>query len=417
MAPTQNVTLYVERMDPVSKVVVDYMWEHSGCKVETHYLDDISKIEVTKKTGVSKFPQIIVGNKYFGGVECMNKFPLDVTEYRLMEINGTIDEPMCKEENEFDRLILFNGKSEHEWADMYTLYKKEIASFWVVEEMDLVDDLTHWAKLKEEEKHFITMVLAFFASLDQLVMENVSINFGQEIAVPQVRSHFAAQECMESIHGEAYALLIQTYIKDKKEQSRVLRSVQSMPIIEKKARSVTKWMDAEKVSLAERLIGFTCLEGVQFSGAFCAIFWFKKRGLLPGLCFSNALISRDEGLHAEASVMIYNKLETRLPEERVHEIFKESVDMEKEFICESLPVSLLGINSDSMASYIEYVADFWLKKLKYDPLYDTKNPFEWMEMQGLQGQSNFFELRVSEYSKANVMVDPKDQEFSLEADF
>ena len=335
----------------------------------------------------------------------------------MLELNGTIDEPMCREKQEFDRLILFNGKTEHQWQAMYTLYKKELASFWVVEEIDLSDDMQHWDELKPTETHFITNILAFFASLDQLVMENVSINFGQEICVAQVRSHFAAQDAMESIHAEAYALLIQTYIKDEAERHKVFRSIQTMPVIRSKASWVTRFMDPDTVSLAERLVGFVCLEGVQFSGAFAAIYWLKSRGLMPGLCFANALIARDEGLHAEASVLIYMKLENKLPETRVHEIFREAVDIEREFICESLPASLIGMNAKEMARYIEYVADFWLLRLGYKELYNTKNPFDWMSMIGMQGKSSFFEVRVSEYARANVLADPSEHEFSLDTEF
>ncbi|CAM9705774.1 unnamed protein product [Ectocarpus sp. 6 AP-2014] len=335
----------------------------------------------------------------------------------MLEINGKIDEPMCREDEEFDRLILFNGKTEHEWQDMYTLYKKELASFWVVEEIDLSDDLRHWDDMKPAERYFITNVLAFFASLDQLVMENVNINFGKEICIPQVRSHFAAQDAMESIHAEAYALLIQTYIKDDQERTKIFRSIQTMPVIRSKACWVARFMDGDKVSLAERLIGFVCLEGVQFSGAFAAIYWLKSRGLMPGLCFANALIARDEGLHAEATVLIYTKLVNKLPESTVHEIFREAVDTEREFICESLPASLIGMNAKEMARYIEYIADFWLVRLGYKRLYNAKNPFDWMNMIGMQGKSSFFEVRVSEYARANVLADPSEHEFCLDTEF
>lgn len=416
----QGVVVYALSgvVDPVTELVVKYMSQLAGCNVTINYFDKEAASAVSAKSGVTRFPQIFVGAKYLGGVECIGKFPLKGTDFRMKELSGTIDEPMCREACEFDRLILFNGKTEHEWSDMYTLYKQELASFWVVEEIDLSDDLVHWDNLKAEERRFITMVLAFFASLDQLVMENVSINFGKEIVVPQVRSHFAAQDAMESIHGETYALLIQTYIKDRGEQSRVLRSVQTMDIIAKKAHWVSTYMCPETVSLAERLVGFLCLEGIQFSGSFCAIYWLKKRGLMPGLCFANALIARDEGLHAEAGVMIYRKLEMQLPEHRVHEIFRESVEMEKEFVCEAIPVSLIGMNSASMSRYIEYVADFWVKSLGYGPIYGgVQNPFPWMEMICLQGKSNFFETRESSYSKANVLVDSSENDFSMDAVF
>lgn len=406
-----EVTIYARDTDALTPVVLNYMKGKSGCNVTIMYVDE-ENVDPQKE-----YPQIWVGEKYFGGVESLGKFPLQVTDFRMMEITGEIDEPMCREDKEFDRLILFNGKTERTWEDMYTLYKKELASFWVVEEIDLNDDLMHWENLKPDERHFITMVLAFFASLDQLVMENVSINFGQEITVAQVRSHFAVQDAMESIHAEAYALLIQTYIRDRKERDSVLRSVQTMPIIRAKATWVTKYMNPETVSLAERLIGFTCLEGVQFSGAFAAIYWLKSRGLMPGLCLTNAFIARDEALHAEASVLIYSKLEKKLPESRVYEIFREAVDVEKEFICESLPVSVIGMNAKEMSNYIMYVADFWLARLGYSKLYGVKNPFGWMESISLQGRSNFFETREVFYNKANVLAAEDEHEFSLDTEF
>lgn len=409
-----DVTIYAKAADPLTPVVVQYMNENSGCNVTTKYIAQDASDDA--EDGL-KYPRIHVGSKYFGGVGCLDKFPLKVTEHRMKEITGEVDEPMCKEENEFDRLILFNGKNEHEWADMYTLYKKELANFWIVEEIDTSTDLEHWSSLNPGERHFITLVLAFFASGDQIVMENCTTNFGSEILVPQVRSHFAAQEAIESIHAEAYALLVQTYIKDQREKENVLRSLQTMPIIAKKANFVYKYMDADTVSLAERLIAFTTLEGVQFSGAFAAIYWFKQRGLLPGLCFANALISRDESIHAEASIIIYSKLENKLSESRVHEIFGEAVEVERQFLCEALPASLIGMNAKEMERYIEYVADFWLVRLGYSKLYSTSNPFGWMENLSLQGVSNFFECRSSEYSKANVLAAEDEADFALDVDF
>lgn len=415
-ASTQSpdVTIYAKAADPLTPVVVQYMNEHSGCNVTTTYIDQDASDDAEEGP---KYPRIHVGNKYFGGVGCLDKFPLKVTEHRMKEITGEVDEPMCKEEKEFDRLILFNGKNEHEWDDVWKLYKQEIASYWVPEECDIVCDMEHWKNLNDGEQHFLKMILAFFASLDILVMQNISINFGQEIQIPQVQCHFAAQESMESVHAEVYALLIQTYLKDKKERQHVLKSVQTMPIIQRKAGWVMTYMDAETVSLAERLIGFTVLEGVMFSGAFAAIYWLKQRGLMPGLCFANAQIAKDEKMHAEASVLIYCKLESKLHETRVHEIFKDAVDIEREFITESLPTSLIGINAIEMGRYIEYVADFWLVRLGYAKLYNANNPFGFMEMIGLQGKSSFFEVRVSEYARANVLADEDQTEFALDVDF
>lgn len=381
-------------------------------------VDSDQKTEQTSKTFSKLFPQIFVGDKFIGGFEDLKKLRLDeVTPHRLREISGEVSEPMCLEETSLDRFILFNGSTEFAYEDVYSLYKKEIACFWTVEEMDLSEDINCWNSSSENEKHFIKMILAFFASLDQVVMENVNVNFGEEIVIPQVRSHFAMQNAIESIHGEAYAIPIQTYIKDPKEQKEVLRSIQSMPIITKKANWVTRWMDSETTSLAERLVAFTCVEGVQFSGAFCAIYWLKKQGKFKGLCFANSLIARDEGLHAEGSVMIYSHLDHKLGVKRVHEIFEDAVRIEKEFIQDALPVSLIGINKETMSTYIEYISDFWLEKLGYPKMFNASNPFEWMQMIGLEGKSNFFEGRVPEYAKAGSMVSPQDQVFTVDADF
>ena len=258
---------------------------------------------------------------------------------------------------------------------------------------------------------------AFFASLDQIVMENIGLNFKNEIVIPQIRNHFAIQEATEAVHGESYALLIQTYFKDMDEQRHVMRSVQTMPIIERKALWAEKWMNPETASLAERLVGFTCLEGVQFSGSFCAIYWLKKQQKFKGLSFANSLIARDEGLHATASVLIYKHLKSKLPQERVHEIFKHAVFVECDFISSALPVALIGISDKSMAEYIKFVADYWLLQLGYDKVYNCANPFEWMDMISLQGKTNFFENRVAEYSKPGVLLDREEQQFCTDADF
>ncbi|CAM9732228.1 unnamed protein product, partial [Ectocarpus sp. 12 AP-2014] len=339
------------------------------------------------------------------------------TEFRLKEVSGEVSEPMCREEKDFDRFILFNGKTEHQYADIHQLYKKQTALFWVVEEIDLSGDSKDWEDASSDEKHFLKLVLAFFASLDQIVMENIGLNFKSEIMIPQIRNHFAIQEATEAVHGEAYALLIQTYFKDLDDQRHVLRSIQTMPIIEKKALWAEKWMNPQTASLAERLIGFTCLEGVQFSGSFCAIYWLKKQQKFKGLSFANSLIARDEGLHATASVLIYKHLEKRLPQERVHQIFKHAVSVECEFISTALPVALIGISDKSMTEYIKFVVDYWLLQLGYDKAYGCANPFEWMDMISLQGKTNFFENRVAEYSKPGVLLDREEQLFCTDADF
>ncbi len=410
-----HLTVYTKRNCVFCDLLSNYL-TRKKISFETLTPDDIEAL--VEKSGSRTFPQVFMGDKYLGGYDDTKKLRLDeVTIHRSKEISGECREPMCTEESAFDRFILFNGKTENEYSDVFELYKKQIAAFWTVEEMDLIQDMNHWESSTEDEKHFIKMILAFFASLDQIVMENVSVNFADEIIVPQVRSHFSIQNFMESVHGEAYAKLIQTYIKDPSEQSRILRSIQEIETIEKKARWAMKWMDPETVSLAERLVAFTCLEGVQFSGSFCAIFWLKKQGRFPGFSFANTLISRDEALHTEGSVMIYKHLEHKLPTERVHEILSDAVDMEIEFIREALPVSLIGMNSDTMSEYIRYVADFWLERMGYPKMYGSKNPFSFMEMLSLQGKSSFFEVRVPDYAKAGSFVKPEDQAFSLDAEF
>lgn len=374
--------------------------------------------ELVEMTRCTTFPQVFVDSVFVGGLKDLKNVTIDrPTEFRMKEMSGEIVEPMCQEEKEFDRFILFNGKTEYEYADIHQLYKKQTALFWVVEEIDLSGDSKDWEDASDNERHFLKLVLAFFASLDQIVMENIGLNFKNEIVIPQIRNHFAIQEATEAVHGESYALLIQTYFKDVDEQRHVMRSVQTMPIIEKKALWAEKWMNPETASLAERLVGFTCLEGVQFSGSFCAIYWLKKQQKFKGLSFANSLIARDEGLHATASVLIYKHLENRLPQERVHEIFKHAVFIECDFISSALPVALIGISDKSMAEYIKFVADYWLLQLGYDKVYNCANPFEWMDMISLQGKTNFFENRVAEYSKPGVLLDRKEQRFCTDADF
>lgn len=381
--------------------------------------------ELISRTGARTFPQIFVENtesnvlEFIGGFEELKRTTLEFpTSYRRMEMSGQIDEPMCKEEVNYDRFVLFNGKNEGEYADIYMLFKKQTGLYWVSEEIDMTQDIVDWENsVNDNERKFVTHVLAFFASLDQMVMENIGVNFGDEIKIGQIRQHFSFQGGMEAIHADTYSMLIQSLIKDRSQQLQVLKSIQTMPIIEKKAIWVERWMNPETASLAERLVGFTCLEGIQFSGSFCAIYWLKKRGLFPGMCHANTLIARDEGIHAEASVMIYKHLVNKLPTGRVHEIVVHAVDIECEFIKESLPVALIGIKSSSMTEYIKFVADFWLTQLGYPNVYNVTNPFEWMDLISLQGKTNFFENRVAEYSMAGVCADEAEQDFSIDADF
>ena len=297
------------------------------------------------------------------------------------------------------------------------MYKKALASFWTAEEIDLSYDLSDWNKLTDDERHFLSYVLAFFAASDGIVNENLICNFATEVQSAEARCFYGFQIAMENIHNETYSLLIDTYIKDEKNKMHLLKAIETMPCVQKKAKWALRWCDTNNASFAERIVAFAAVEGIFFSGSFCAIFWLKKRGLMPGLCFSNELISRDEGLHCNFACLIYNNLVGKLPESRIVEIITSAVEIEKEFVVDSLPVELIGMNSNLMCKYIEFCADRLLVALLSARHYDASNPFEWMEMISLQGKTNFFEKRVGEYAKSRVGTDEKEQTFSLDADF
>jgi len=297
------------------------------------------------------------------------------------------------------------------YSAIWEMYKKAEASFWTAEEIDLSSDVKDWETLKPGEKHFIKYVLAFFASSDGIVLENLAVRFMREIQIPEARSFYGFQIAMEGIHSEVYSLLIDTYVRDTEEKNGLFNAIQTIPIIKKKGDWALKWISSEK-SFAERLIAFACIEGIFFSGSFCAIFWLKKRNLMPGLTFSNELISRDEGLHRDFACLLYKHLNNSLDASVVHEIVREAVEIEKEFVCESLPVSLIGMNKELMSQYIEFVADHLLATLGLEKLYNKSNPFDWMELISLQGKTNFFEKRVADYQKAGVMASLKQDESS-----
>ena len=297
------------------------------------------------------------------------------------------------------------------------MYKKAEASFWTAEEIDLGTDLKDWESLSNNERHFVSHVLAFFAASDGIVNENLAANFATEVQSPEARCFYGFQIAVENIHSETYSLLIDTYVRDNKEKTRLLNAIETVPCVQKKANWALQWCDRDHSSFAERCVAFAAVEGIFFSGSFCSIFWLKKRGLMPGLCFSNELISRDEGLHCDFACMIYNKLVNQLPESRIIEIITNAVEIEKEFVVDALPVELIGMNSGLMCQYIEFCADRLLGALNCSRFYKTKNPFEWMEMISLQGKTNFFEKRVGEYSKSGVGVSAEDQEFGLDEDF
>lgn len=302
------------------------------------------------------------------------------------------------------------------------MYKKAEASFWTAEEIDLASDMIDWEfKLTPNERHFVSHVLAFFAASDGIVNENLAQNFCTEIQSPEARCFYGFQIAVENIHSETYSLLIDTYIKDPMEKDRLLTAIDTVPCVQKKAKWALKWCNSDTASFAERCVAFAAVEGIFFSGSFCAIFWLKKRGLMPGLAFSNELISRDEGLHCDFACLIYSKLINQLSSERITEIIRDAVRIEQEFVSAALPVELIGMNSKLMCQYIEFVADRLLIALQCPKYYNAKNSFEWMEMISLQGKTNFFEKRVGEYAKSGVgstsQGDKNHHMFDLNADF
>merc|ERR1711870_15642 len=307
-----------------------------------------------------------------------------------------------------------------QYPQIWEMGKKHEASFWTAEEIDLSQDNKDWDGLTHDEQHFVKHVLAFFAASDGIVLENLSGQFSVEVQIPEARAFYGFQIAMENIHSETYSLLIEQYIREPVEKDRVFDAIHTMPPVRDKAKWAVQWMNQEN-SFAERIVAFAAVEGILFSGSFCAIYWLKKRGLMPGLTFSNELISRDEGLHAEFACLIYGMLQRPLPEDVIHAIIQGAVDVERHFICEALSCDLIGMNSELMTKYIEFVADRLLTALGHSKLYNSVNPFDWMELISLQGKTNFFEKRVGEYQKAGVMTNGTGQVegkgFALDVDF
>jgi ribonucleoside-diphosphate reductase beta chain len=324
-----------------------------------------------------------------------------------------VEEPLLKENK--NRFVLF--PIEH--RDVWEFYKQAEASFWTAEEVDLSQDLKDWEQLNSEEKHFVSHVLAFFAASDGIVNENIAENFVSEVQYTEAKFFYGFQIAIENIHSEVYSLLIDTYVKDAKEKDKLFNAIETLDCVKKKAEWALRWIS--KASFAERLIAFAAVEGIFFSGSFCSIFWLKKRGLMPGLSFSNELISRDEGLHCDFACLLYNNhLVNKLPVARVTQIITDAVAIEKEFVTDALPVRLIGMNADLMSQYIEFVADRLLVALNCPKVYHAANPFDFMEMISLQGKTNFFEKRVGEYQKAGVMKQEADKDmarFTLDEDF
>lgn len=320
-------------------------------------------------------------------------------------------EPILEENK--SRFVLF--PIQHD--DIWSFYKKAEASFWTAEEIDLSPDQIDWEnKLNDDERHFIKHVLAFFAASDGIVNENLAENFLSEVQYTEAKFFYGNQVAMENIHSETYSLLIDTYIKDSAEKTHLFNAIDTLDCVKRKAEWALRWID--KGSFAERLVAFAAVEGIFFSGSFCAIFWLKKRGLMPGLSFSNELISRDEGLHCDFACLLYNNhLVNKLPKEQVRQIIMDAVEIEKEFVTDAIPVKLIGMNSDLMQQYIEFVADRLLVELGNERVYNTSNPFDFMEMISIQGKTNFFEKRVGEYQKAGVLAGKENQTFSLNEEF
>ena len=322
-------------------------------------------------------------------------------------MSRNINEPLLTEDD--NRYVMFPIKDNSIWK----MYKKQMDCFWRAEEIDLSKDLQHWEQLNMNEKFFIKMILAFFAASDGIVLENLGLRFLGDVQLAEARAFYGFQIAMENIHSETYSLLIDTYIKDQTEKMKLFNAMENYKCIEKKAKWAQKWINDKRSSFATRLIAFACVEGIFFSGSFCSIFWLKKRGLMPGLTFSNELISRDEALHTEFAILLYNKLEKKLHKKKIIEILTEAIEIEKEFICEALPCKLIGMNSDLMAKYIEYVGDRLAIQLGIEKIYNSPNPFDFMEMISLERKTNFFESRVSDYALADKSC--KEEAFNSEA--
>jgi ribonucleoside-diphosphate reductase beta chain len=323
----------------------------------------------------------------------------------ILKINDN-DEILLK--NNSKRFVLF----PIEYPSIYELYKKAESAFWTTHEVDLSKDLKDWEQLTEDEKYFIKNVIGFFAGSDGIIMENLAVRFMREVQIPEARAFYSYQIFNEAVHSETYSLLIDTYIKDREEKEKIFNSIENIPSVAKKAKWAYKWIENNNVSFATRLVAFAIVEGIFFSGSFCAIYWLKKRGLMPGLTFSNELISKDEGIHCEFACLLYKMIKNRLDKNIIREIFEEAINIEKEFITESIPCALIGMNAPLMKQYIEFVADRLLIQLGYDKIWNVENPFDFMDLISLRPKANFFELRVSEYAKSTIAVDNTDFEIN-----
>jgi len=354
-------------------------------------------------TSIENIENMTISNKENSAVK---QKKLDEDEKKDVEV-----EPLLKENPR--RFVIL----PIEYDSIWKMYKKAEASFWTAEEVDLSKDLSDWEKLKADEKYFISHVLAFFAASDGIVNENLVERFMQEVQVPEARCFYGFQIAIENIHSEMYSLLIDTYVRDSAEKEKLFNAIETIPAVKKKADWALRWINAENASFAERIIAFASVEGIFFSGSFAAIFWLKKRGLMPGLTFSNELISRDEGLHTDFACLMFKHLVNKPSKDRIYEIVKDAVEIECEFLTDALPVALIGMNCDLMVQYIKFVADRLLVELDCEKVYKTTNPFDFMDMISLEGKTNFFEKRVGEYQKMGVMSSKEDNKFTLDADF
>jgi len=324
-------------------------------------------------------------------------------------MSKTVVEPLLARDD--NRFVMFPVQ----YQDIWEMYKKQIDCFWRAEEIDLSRDTTDWNTLTSDEQHFISLILAFFAGSDGIVLENLGVRFMNDVQIAEARAFYGFQIAMENIHSETYSLLIDTYIKNDIEKNKLFCALEHFPCIKKKADWAQKWIKDSRADFAKRLVAFACVEGIFFSGAFCSIYWMKKRGLMPGLTFSNELISRDEALHTEFAILLYKKLIKRLSPKVLYEIVREAVTIETEFICEALPCRLIGMNADLMTQYIQFVADRLVVQLGYEKIYNINNPFDWMQLISVEQKTNFFESRVSDYALANKTKD--DSVFDFTADF
>jgi ribonucleoside-diphosphate reductase beta chain len=345
------------------------------------------------------------------GVGSTAKFELQIVKNKRAKKNYDAEEELLKMNP--GRFVILPINYDAIWK----MYKKQVASFWTVEEVDISKDTKDWEKLTKDEKYFVSQVLAFFAASDGIVNENLASRFMREIQIPEARCFYGFQIGMENCHSEMYSLLIDTYITDKEEKTRLFNAIETVPCVSKKAHWALQWIESEEADFATRLMAFACVEGIFFSGSFCALFWLKERGVMPGLTTSNEFISRDEGMHTDFACLLYSILKHKLSKTKAHKMIREAVKIEKEFITESLPCALIGMNAKMMSHYIEFVADRLLVQLGYPKLYETPNPFSFMERIGLEGKDNFFEKRVTSYSKAGVGKAKEEMVFSTEEDF